>query len=347
MNRTVGVIVGRFQTPRLTPGHVHLLNTALLQNDEVILFIGSTPVRNSIPDPIPFVWRASMVQADPRLFRAGKRFQIVELPDRGSDAIWSAILHAKIQELTARGQFRTMDFEQVDVIRLYGSRDSSFLKGFDISEVETPYEKVELLPFSNFSATELRSQVANKFPSGTDTDDYIREGMIIASQSRYPIVYSTVDVAIFDVIDGKVGVWLGRKPGATQFRFIGGFTEPTSESDEEDAAREVMEETGLTVHNVTYIGNAKIDDWRYRKTQDKIRTRFFAAKAINSNACAADDIEDVRFFPIENLFTSVLVNEHGPLLQMLAKWVATDAGTSFVNNIVLDPLWKISYTPNI
>lgn len=317
---TVGVIVARFQTPRLTPGHVHLLNTALLQNDKVLLYLGCSPLKNDRQDPIDFVWRAAMVQSEPRLFIAGKTLIINQINDCGDNGVWSDKLEAEVRKETCAA----------DLVRLYGSRDSSFLTAFG-----DRYETVELIPFSDFSATEIRQQTARMYPTGTEADVGVRQGMVIAAHSRYPSVVSTVDVAILESFHGTAGIWLGRKPNSAMFRFIGGFCEPKSLSDEEDAIREAKEETGLIVDDVTYIGNAQIDDWRFRKSCDKIRTRFFAARVRGGIASADDDIAEIRWFSYSEFKMSPIVSEHGALKQMFIDWVErTSEGLNYFAKVM-------------
>lgn len=312
---TTGVIVARFQTSRLTPGHVHLLNTALLQNDEVLLFLGCAAQKNSESDPIDFVWRQSMVQSDPRLFIAGRKLIIMPVYDKGDDKVWSEQVHSLI-DLN-----RTHDSH----VRLYGSRDSSFLNGF-----RSEYEKVELLPFAEFSATELRGQIAKQYPSGREGDDKIREGLIIASHQRYAAVFSAVDNAILERREGVLGVWMGRKPAQERFRFIGGFTEPTSANDEEDVIREGEEETGLITAAPHYIGNLTVDDWRYRRGKDKIRTRLFATIVVGGKPVAADDIAELKFVPIEMMPNLEVVCEHKPIMNMFLEWTRSARGVDYI-----------------
>ncbi len=48
----------------------------------------------------------------------------------------------------------------------------------------------------------------------------------------------------------------------------------------EDAKREVQEEAGVEVGNITYLGSTLINDWRYRGEIDKIKTALFVAKYV-------------------------------------------------------------------
>ena len=53
-------------------------------------------------------------------------------------------------------------------------------------------------------------------------------------------------------------VLLVKKPGEKAWRFIGGFSDPSSNSLEEDAKREVKEETGVDISEPVYLGSSLI-----------------------------------------------------------------------------------------
>ena len=130
---------------------------------------------------------------------------------------------------------------------------------------------------------------------------------IIKVNSEYhlpwPTSFSTVDVAV--VSKDKTKLLLGRKTGKDYWVFPGGFTDPSSESDQEDAIRELFEETNIRakVSELKYIGNYNIEDLRYINTQHKIRTHFYMVikdeKTCGANA--GDDLEMVYWFDIEEL----------------------------------------------
>lgn len=108
-----------------------------------------------------------MIQSDPRIQSAGKHLYITEIKDIGDDNIWMTEVQTIIKQYSGVG----------DLIRLYGSRDSSFLSAFAAAaDGEIKYEIVELLPLDKFSASERREQIATQYPTGRDTDDKIREG---------------------------------------------------------------------------------------------------------------------------------------------------------------------------
>ncbi len=145
--------------------------------------------------------------------------------------------------------------------------------------------------------------------------------------NQFPSVKATVDVAIVDYDNFKM--LLARKPHETLHRFVGGFSDPNSESFEHDAKREVLEETGLTLEHLKYIGSAKIDDWRYRNEKDKIKTMFFAGCYVFGAPQANDDIAEVKWFTFETLFSegaeNLLVPNHRILLKMLLETLPNPA----------------------
>jgi bifunctional NMN adenylyltransferase/nudix hydrolase len=93
---------------------------------------------------------------------------------------------------------------------------------------------------------------------------------------------------------------LGRKRGQSGFRFIGGFSDPNSETFEDDARREVLEESHIILSEPEYICSMKIDDWRYSHATDCIKTTFWIGDRIGGSPQADDDIEEIRFFNIED-----------------------------------------------
>jgi bifunctional NMN adenylyltransferase/nudix hydrolase len=133
-------------------------------------------------------------------------------------------------------------------------------------------------------------------------------------QKLFPTVFATVDV----VIERNGKLLLGRKPHQQKFRFIGGFSDPAFDNSYEDAAkRETKEETGLIVESVKYLGSARIDDPRYRGTEDCIITHLFLAIAWTGEPIAADDIAELKWFDRSEIGEKDFVQEHHVLLDLL------------------------------
>ena len=262
----VGIIVARFQVPDLTEAHIQLLDHVFEEHSKVIVFLGNSPLWATQRNPLDFQARKQMLLASyPEL-------NVVFINDMNDDELWSKGLDKQIGSLIHPGQTAV----------LYGGRDSF------IAHYSGKHPTIELEQESWYSGTALRKQVGG---AGTKETSDFRRGVVWATLARYPTVYTTVDIAIFD----DTRILLGRKPNEKLFRLIGGFAEPDSPSFEADAIREVSEETGIEISRPEYIGSYKIDDWRYRQEVDKIKTLLFQARYIFGNPTPGDDIEEVRW----------------------------------------------------
>ena len=283
----VGVIVGRFQVNELHEAHVDLITSVLNKHDRVLVFLGNSTIRNTLNNPLDYRARRTMI-AD--------KFPAVEIHyinDNPSDTAWTKNLDKLIGE----------QLLPMQTVTLYGSRDS-FLKCYT-----GKYNTCELEATTFISGTEVRRRVCNNYPP---TADY-RAGMIAATAYRFPTAFQTVDIA---VVNDKGELLLARKPEEKKWRFIGGFSDPASVSLEEDAKREVQEEAGVEVGNITYLGSTLINDWRYRGEIDKIKTALFVAKYVFGKPEGADDVAEVKWVSINNLTKNDIVETHHVLIDM-------------------------------
>jgi len=290
----VGIIVGRFQVHELHEAHRDLIDTVVANHDRVIIFIGLSPLRNTAHNPLDFNSRKKMIQD------TYPDIEVYYIDDNPSDVIWSKVLDREISKWITPNQTAI----------IYGSRDS-FIQYYSGS---FPVQELEATKF--ISGTELRRRIANTYK----TSDAFRAGVISASMNRYPTCYTTVDVAIID--PAKNRILMGRKENEPHLRFIGGFASPTSTSFEEDARREVMEETGVEVDGLEYIGSTFINDWRYRNEIDKIKTIFYLGTYVHGRPQANDDIQSVEWVDMLDLKAGVVevMPEHHVLVNMLINY---------------------------
>lgn len=292
VNKTdCGVIVARFHCHELHEAHKDLIQSVVNRHERVIIFLGLSPVKNTLNNPLEFRHRKAMIE------ESFKDVEIHYVDDTRDDSIWSKNLDKQIQKWLNPGQ----------TVTLYGSRDSfikTYLGKYPTCELESEYF---------VSATEIRKKIINSYPPTRD----FRAGLIAATGLKYPTAYQTVDVAVIN--DLKDMVLLVKKPNELQWRFIGGFSDPRSDSLETDARREVQEETGVSISDPKYIGSTLIDDWRYRNEKDKIKTAFFIATYISGVPVGEDDVEAAKWFKINTLVHTDVVNEHAILLEMFKK----------------------------
>lgn len=284
----VGIIIARMQAHEITEGHKALIDSVLDRHEKVIIFLGLSPLRNTLRNPLDFRSRQKMLND------VYPNIEVYYVDDCPSDELWSSKLDAQISKWTKPGYTAT----------LYGSRDSF------ISHYCGKNPTCELESEVFISASQVRRQISLSYPHTKD----FRAGMIAATANRYPVSYQTVDVA---VINDKNEVLLVMKPNETKWRFPGGFADPRSNSLEEDARREVTEETGVEIEEIQYVGSTIIDDWRYRSEKDKIKTALFKARYVFGRPEGQDDVAKATWFSLDKLKEEDMVREHHVLLTML------------------------------
>ncbi len=290
---TIGVIVARFQVPCLHKGHRYLINYVNSRCEKLVIVLGTPRSFPTKKNPLSFEMRRVMIA------RQYPNAIIASLPDTKLDAQWSTALDAVI----ASALCGKVDGIQVT---LYGSRDSFITHYSGVHQTEL------VPPLGNVNGTKHRERLA-------DVADSVkfREGIIHTQMSRPPIVYPTVDVAIIRAETGEVLLG-GKACDGGKLRFIGGFVDPTKDASYADAGkREAFEETnGMEIADLKQIGSAKIDDWRYRGTEDCVITSFFIATYVFGALTPSDDLDYLTWIPVLQVMEH-LVPEHEPLGHML------------------------------
>lgn len=295
----IAIVVGRFQTAALHPGHLFLLNHAKANHHQVLVLLGVSPVKASPRNPLTAVDRQQMIQElnvlNPRTTT------YAPLYDTKEDAVWSQEIDKTI----------ALNYGQEAQAVIYGSRDSS-LKSYS-----GKHETEEIPEFGKHNASESRARLKSEIHHSLD----YRIGKILAYQDMYPIMYSTVDAAI---ISQKTGEYLfGRKPGESQYRFIGGFVDVTDNTRKDAVIREVREETQLEVIHAASLFSMKVNDWRYNRERDKIMTDMFLCFVESFDAAVASDdlaVEkggELKAFALDAITEEMLIDTHRPLLAML------------------------------
>jgi bifunctional NMN adenylyltransferase/nudix hydrolase len=241
----LSVVIGRFQTPYLHNGHLELLDHALKMSERVLVLIGTTAAEGTDKNPLCFETR--------KVLFSNYRVDVKPLQDCPSDVDWSIQIDKIIEEV---------GFEKAVIL---GGRDNS---------IENYYSGKHAIKIisqcGNYSATLLRKAVGMSSPRESKE---FREGVIHHVENRYPIVYSTVDIAILKYCDPMTRVVLMGKKG-DKFHFIGGFVDKSDNDLLHAARREMLEETGIDTR-LTYEFSMKIDDPRYKNTKDGIMTHLF------------------------------------------------------------------------
>lgn len=292
---TIGVIIARFQTPYLHEGHKALISSVQKNHNKIVIVLGISPVRGSRRNPLDFQTRERMIKKE------YNELMVLPLPDHPIDTQWSQNLDKLLSSTFPGANFK-----------LYGSgnRVTPFYSG------KFPTE--QLPETGSHSSALIREKIADRV---LDSEEF-RTGIIYAYSNTYTKVYPTVDVALFR--NSKKEILLGRKDIDNKWRLLGGFSDPTDESFEAAAKRELTEECGeVDTTPMQYEGSARVDDWRYRNEEDKIITNLYSADLVSGEPKGSDDIAEVKWFTLREVEEMMLVkltaSEHYPHLSKLLK----------------------------
>lgn len=284
----VGVIVGRYQTFQLHTEQIRMIDEVIKRHSRTIIVLGNSLMRGTIANPLDFRARKTMIQEK---FPNVEIFYINDIPKDNS--LWSNNLDKLIKD----------NINDNETVALYGSKDTF------ITKYTGKFATFEFEASSFVSADELRRQAITNY---TPNEQY-RAGIVAAQANRFACAYQTVDVAI---VDDNGRLLMGRKPNETKWRFIGGFSDPNSNSLEADARRETQEETGVEIDQITYLGSMKINDSRYLFEKDCIKTAFFVGKYVFGRPQGNDDIAFVKWLTPEELTYDNIGEFHHVLLDM-------------------------------
>lgn len=296
----VAVLVGRFQTHILHPEQISLIQSIIDTHNKTIIILGNSIMRGTIKNPLDFKARKTLIQ---------EKFPNLDvlyiIDDPFDDNRWSNTLDEIIKKTVGN---------PTAIVTIYGSTDTV------VSKYTGKYNIQELNASSFVSPIEIRRLASQYAP----TEQY-RAGIIASTVHRFPTAYQTVDVA---VVDENERILMARKPNEKVFCFIGGFSDPTSDSLEIDAKREVIEEASIEVDSVQYLGSTVIKrEQRYFMEVDKIKTALFVAKYIFGRPEGKDDVAEVAWFPIKTLNKDNIAIYHHVLVDMFVE--------KFVNNPIL------------
>lgn len=284
---TVGVVIGRFQIHTLHKGHKHLIDIVKKENDKLCILLGSSGGNLTRRNPLPFTVRKEMIKS---IYKDAIVYEIID------SKTWSKNLDDFLEK-TFKGK----------QIKLYGSRDCFANWYFGKNKVIIVKEKHDI------SGTIMRGQKI----SPKDKESF-RLGMIESQKARFLVSYQTVDIALIDEKKGMV--ILGRKNNNPNWYLPGGFVDPTDESLEFAAKRELSEEvTGVkTKNNFKYTGSYRVNDHRYRNEEDKILTSLIVINYKSGTPVAGDDLVEVKWFSFKES-KEAIAGTHLPLINMLLK----------------------------
>lgn len=169
------------------------------------------------------------------------------------------------------------------------------------------YKIIEIKEIPNISGTLIRDAI--KIEPSVD----FANGIIYAKKHRFPVAYHTVDIACMK----RDLVLIGKKNG--KWWFPGGFVDPSDNSAEEAAKRELTEEVDVEADDFKYICSTKIDDWRYRNEPDKIITSFFKCTYIYGSIKPVEEFSETAWVNTKIPVPIGLAKEHHILWDRLTE----------------------------
>jgi len=300
MNESVGVIIGRFQTPELTGGHRELIEFVSQQgHNQVLVALGVAPVPCTKNNPLHYTARVAMMSAE------YPHFIYMPIHDNPSDKVWSEDLDRIIESA----------FPHTPNITLYGSRDSfkdRYWGKFKVREFE---------PKTYDNATKHREQYGSMIGFNKD----YRHGVVYGAYQKYDTVYQTVDVALFcgKPVEGMSLeeheiILCKKKIYGDKYLFVGGFVDPVDQNLNQAVEREVKEETGLYCSDIKYIMSTQVKDYRYIYEKDKIMTHFHTAHVRSLDSLKAlDDIDSLEIVKMDQWLSDNMAPCHVPLMSHL------------------------------
>ena len=293
----VGILVGRFQVASLHTAHINIIEKVCAEHNEVIVFLGVSPLLSSFRNPLDMITRKKMIQTEfPNII-------VSHVMDQKEDKFWVEELDRRIKELVPVGK-----------VTLYGGRES-FIKQY---KPHGQFKCKELDLIESMSGTENREIVSNTVISSED----FRRGVIYGCRNRWKNSYQCTNIACLS--ENEELVLLGKKRGQHQWRFLGGFVDPSDESLEHAARREFTEETshGEPTKMIS-LGSFRVDDWRYKNEPDKIMTAFFVTKLMFGPVTPGDDIEELRWIKLKDIHdcNTPLVSGHLILFNYLEQYI--------------------------
>lgn len=313
MDNLVGVVVGRFQVPTPTEAHIELLTYALTKYDTVIVFVGHAPIQNR-NNIIPSTIVRGIVTRECRKICNEKELNtkiiVSNIIDVYNIPLWSSIIDDKIDFLLEQNGVEKYS------INLIGGRDS-FIDSYMGKHKNLDRFISEL--GDEINASEIRRSI---YLNGPEENPAFLRGMIYERLRAYLTAFQTVDSCILF----EDYVLLGKRSPSHKWQFVGGFSDPESDSLEEDAIRETFEETGLKVTDAKYIASTRVDDRRYLGTGDCIKTALFTVKASDMNNITTeeptkpngfDDLPYIRWFKLAEVEKNIIIDIHWKLFDIL------------------------------
>lgn len=297
MQKTYVVVLAYFQNINLTQKDKDYLYSLKPENGDMLAILDVKRGACTAEQPLRPNQRQDILRGHKKLFNAG----VAEHVHIKDNERWSLILDETIGRNMTTGTTHIVFYAAKSLADKYCGKYQ--------------VEVMEDIP----GLTDVSAAVGVKPHTSND----FRQGIMYAEQRRFPMVYSTVDIAIVDPTAQYV--LLGRKKDEKLWRFPGGFVDPTDVSKEAAWCRELSEEVPFGVESylseIEYICSNIVPDCRYTG-RDKIMTTMFGAvvEFKIDELEAGDDLAEVQLFKIDESLFDKMTDDHHPALKSFLAW---------------------------
>lgn len=289
---SLGVVIGRFQTPHIHEGHRDLLEMAGA-GGKLLVLLGISNRVLTPTDPLDFHTRALMLRG---MFPDAV---VLPLPDQPTDKGWSEQIDQLIRTTFP-----------LDTPTLYFGRNSAIASYHGVYKTHLLADEVH-----HVSSSELRSSAASR-PLNMES---FRAGVIYAAHNTWPTTIPVVDIGIWRTREGITEVLLGRRTNeGGRYRFPGGHVDVEDSFLEQAVLREAHEEVpGLELAYPEYVASLRVKQgpgW-------SMMTSLYAVQAMFGNANAASDLDHVEWRPAGNLMAHSFTDNHEILASSLINYL--------------------------
>jgi 8-oxo-dGTP diphosphatase len=270
----IGIVIGRFQVPELHAGHIHLLQTALNENERLVIGVGVARSLNS-QNILDYGLRKLAIAAAMKTTSGpGKKYDLIPILDEVSDLDWSRKLDEQLYQMFRGQEFTLYSGENGFASRYKGRNKVKIIK----------------CPYPTPCGTDIRKDIY--------TPNWKKEGFaagVIHGAQLFNSPKMAVDFAVFKS-NGEI--LMGKKQGENKWRLPGGMVD-FNETLEAAAKRELWEECGVADVEPAYVGSFVVGDSRWPVNERPISALFWGRHAWASPR-AGDDLVEVKWVSPNN-----------------------------------------------
>jgi len=316
MAKNTAVIIGRFQP--IHSAHIELIQTALNENDEVIILVGSVNQARTPKDPFTFKEREEMIR---KSFSSNysNKMSVVPVPNfLYNDLHWISNIQYKVDEIitdknsivTLYGHHKDDSSYYLDMFPQWGFKEIENINDLNSTDIrEAMFEDPTYKRVEELNLPDAVDQFIYEFMNGFMHYDFLLEEYKFIKnykkgweKSPYPPTFITADAVVIQ--SGHILLIKRRaSPGKGLWALPGGFVEQT-ETFQQGMIRELRQETSLKVPEKVLKGCIKakeVFDAPGRSLRGRTITAAFLIDLPEfglSKVKGSDDAEKAKWIPI-------------------------------------------------